>query len=413
MTRRRVVVTGLGAVTPAGNDVAESWSNVLAGRSGIGTIDVFDVSAFSSRIGGTIRGLDLDRYLSPRDARRMDPFIHYGLVASIQALEDAGLEVTEENADRIGVCVGSGIGGLPGIEKGFEAVLKGGPRKVSPFFVPSNIINMVAGNLSIRYGIKGPTYSIVTACSTGAHCIGDAARMIERGDADCMVAGGSEMATSPTGLAGFASARALSTRNDDPEGASRPWDEGRDGFVLADGAGVVVLEALEHARARGARVHAEVAGFGMSSDAYHVTLPPDDGEGARRCMKLALDDAGVRPEEVDYVNAHGTSTPAGDVIETRAVKAVFGGHAKKLAISSTKSMIGHTLGAAGGIEAIFCILAIRDGAAPPTINLENPSPDCDLDYVPNAAREMKIDVALTNSFGFGGTNGSLVLKSLS
>ena len=413
MTRRRVVVTGLGAVTPAGNDVAESWSNVLAGRSGIGAIDVFDVSAFSSRIGGTIRGLDLDRYLSPRDARRMDPFIHYGLVASIQALEDAGLEVTEENADRIGVCVGSGIGGLPGIEKGFEAVLKGGPRKVSPFFVPSNIINMVAGNLSIRYGIKGPTYSIVTACSTGAHCIGDAARMIERGDADCMVAGGSEMATSPTGLAGFASARALSTRNDDPEGASRPWDEGRDGFVLADGAGVVVLEALEHARARGARVHAEVAGFGMSSDAYHITLPPDDGEGARRCMKLALDDAGVRPEEVDYVNAHGTSTPAGDVIETRAVKAVFADHAKKLAISSTKSMIGHTLGAAGGIEAIFCILAIRDGAAPPTINLEDPSPDCDLDYVPNTAREMKIDVALTNSFGFGGTNGSLVFKSLS
>ena len=413
MTRRRVVVTGLGAVTPAGNDVAETWSNILAGRSGIGTIDVFDVSAFSSRIGGTIRGLDLGRYLSARDARRMDPFIHYGLVASVQALEDAGLEVTEENAERVGACIGSGIGGLPGIEKGFEAVLEGGPRKVSPFFVPSNIINMVAGNLSIRYGIKGPTYSIVTACSTGAHCIGDAARMIERGDADCMVAGGSEMATSPTGLAGFASARALSTRNDDPEGASRPWDEGRDGFVLADGAGVVVLEGLEHAQARGARIYAEVAGFGMSSDAYHITLPPDDGEGARRCMKLALDDAGVRPEEVDYVNAHGTSTPAGDVIETRAVKAVFGEHAKKLAISSTKSMIGHTLGAAGGIEAIFCILAIRDGAAPPTINLENPSPDCDLDYVPNAAREMKIDVALTNSFGFGGTNASLVLKSLS
>lgn len=413
MTRRRVVVTGLGAVTPAGNDVAETWSNILAGRSGIGTIDVFDVSAFSSRIGGTIRGLDLGRYLSARDARRMDPFIHYGLVASVQALEDAGLEVTEENAERVGACIGSGIGGLPGIEKGFEAVLEGGPRKVSPFFVPSNIINMVAGNLSIRYGIKGPTYSIVTACSTGAHCIGDAARMIERGDADCMVAGGSEMATSPTGLAGFASARALSTRNEDPEGASRPWDEGRDGFVLADGAGVVVLEGLEHAQARGARIYAEVAGFGMSSDAYHITLPPDDGEGARRCMKLALDDAGVRPEEVDYVNAHGTSTPAGDVIETRAVKAVFGEHAKKLAISSTKSMIGHTLGAAGGIEAIFCILAIRDGAAPPTINLENPSPDCDLDYVPNAAREMKIDVALTNSFGFGGTNASLVLKSLS
>ena len=413
MTRRRVVVTGLGAVTPAGNDVAESWSNILAGRSGIQTIDAFDVSGYASRIGGAIRGLDLGRYLTPRDARRMDPFIHYGLVASIQAVEDSGLEVTEANAERIGACIGSGIGGLPGIEKGFEALLNGGPRKVSPFFVPSNIINMVAGNLSIRYGIKGPTYSIVTACSTGAHCIGEAARMIERGDADCMVAGGSEMATSPTGLAGFASARALSTRNDDPEGASRPWDEGRDGFVLSDGAGVVVLESLEHARARGARIYAEMAGFGMSSDAYHITLPPEDGEGARRCMRLALADAGIAPGEIDYINAHGTSTPAGDVIETRAVKDVFGDHAKKLAISSTKSMIGHTLGAAGGIEAIFCVLAIRDGIAPPTINLENPSPDCDLDYVPNTAREMKIDVTLTNSFGFGGTNGSLVLRSLS
>ena len=413
MTRRRVVVTGLGAVTPAGNDVAESWSNILAGRSGIRTIDAFDVSGYASRIGGAIRGLDLGRYLTPRDARRMDPFIHYGLVASIQAVEDSGLEVTEANAERIGACIGSGIGGLPGIEKGFEALLNGGPRKVSPFFVPSNIINMIAGNLSIRYGIKGPTYSIVTACSTGAHCIGEAARMIERGDADCMVAGGSEMATAPTGLAGFASARALSTRNDDPEGASRPWDEGRDGFVLSDGAGVVVLESLEHARARGAHIYAEMAGFGMSSDACHITLPPEDGEGARRCMRLALADAGVAPGEIDYINAHGTSTPAGDVIETRAVKDVFGDHAKKLAISSTKSMIGHTLGAAGGIEAIFCVLAIRDGIAPPTINLENPSPGCDLDYVPNTAREMKIDVALTNSFGFGGTNGSLVLRSFS
>ena len=413
MTRRRVVVTGLGAVTPAGNDVAESWSTILAGRSGIRTIDAFDVSGYASRIGGSIRGLDLERYLTPRDARRMDPFIHYGLVASIQAVEDSGLEVTEANAERIGACIGSGIGGLPGIEKGFEALLNGGSRKVSPFFVPSNIINMIAGNLSIRYGIKGPTYSIVTACSTGAHCIGEAARMIERGDADCMVAGGSEMATAPTGLAGFASARALSTRNDDPEGASRPWDEGRDGFVLSDGAGVVVLESLEHARARGAHIYAEMAGFGMSSDAYHITLPPEDGEGARRCMRLALTDAGVAPGEIDYINAHGTSTPAGDVIETRAVKDVFGDHAKKLAISSTKSMIGHTLGAAGGIEAIFCVLAIRDGIAPPTINLENPSPDCDLDYVPNTAREMKIDVALTNSFGFGGTNGSLVLRSFS
>ena len=412
MTRRRVVVTGLGAVTPVGNDVAETWSGIVAGRSGIRPIDSFDVSGYSSRIGGAVRGLDLSPYLAPRDARRMDPFIHYGLAASIQALEDAGLEVTEANAERIGACIGSGIGGLPGIEKGFEALLNGGPRKVSPFFVPSNIINMIAGNLSIRYGIKGPTYSIVTACSTGAHCIGDAARMIERGDADCMIAGGAEMATSPTGLAGFASARALSTRNDDPEGASRPWDEGRDGFVLSDGAGVMVLEGLDHARARGARVYAELAGYGMSSDAFHITLPPDDGDGARRCMRLALADAGAAPDEVDYVNAHGTSTPAGDVIETRAVREVFGDHAKRLAVSSTKSMIGHTLGAAGGIEAIFCVLAIRDGVAPPTINLEDPSPDCDLDYVPNVAREMRIDLALSNSFGFGGTNGSLVFRSL-
>ena len=413
MTRRRVVVTGLGAVTPVGNDVGETWSGIVAGRSGIRPIDSFDVSGYSSRIGGAVRDLDLSPYLTPRDARRMDPFIHYGLVASIQALEDAGLEVTEANAERIGACIGSGIGGLPGIEKGFESLLNGGPRKVSPFFVPSNIINMIAGNLSIRYGIKGPTYSIVTACSTGAHCIGDAARMIERGDADCMIAGGAEMATSPTGLAGFASARALSTRNNDPEGASRPWDEGRDGFVLSDGAGVMVLEGLDHARARGARVYAELAGYGMSSDAFHITLPPDDGEGARRCMRLALADAGAAPDEVDYINAHGTSTPAGDVIETRAVREVFGDHAERLAVSSTKSMIGHTLGAAGGIEAIFCVLAIRDGVAPPTINLEDPSPDCDLDYVPNVAREMKIDLALSNSFGFGGTNGSLVFRSFS
>ena len=413
MTRRRVVVTGLGVVTPAGNDVTETWSNIVAGRSGIRALDAFDVSEYASRIGGAVRDLDLSRYLTPRDARRMDPFIHYGLVAAIQAIEDADLEVTEANAERIGVCIGSGIGGLPGIEKGHETLLNGGPRKVSPFFVPSNIINMVAGNLSIRYGIKGPNYSIVTACSTGAHCIGDASRMIERGDADCMLAGGTEMATSPTGLAGFASARALSTRNDDPEGASRPWDQGRDGFVLADGAGVVVLESFEHAERRGARIYAEMAGFGMSSDAFHITLPPDDGAGARRCMQLALDDAGVSPEDVDYINAHGTSTPAGDVIETRAVREVFGEHANRLAISSTKSMIGHTLGAAGGIEAIFCVLAIRDGVAPPTINLEDPSPDCDLDYVPNLAREMKIDVALSNSFGFGGTNGSLVFRSFS
>lgn len=342
----------------------------------------------------------------------MDPFIHYGLIASFEAMEDAGLEVTESNAERIGACIGSGIGGLPGIEKGHERLLEGGPRKVSPFFVPSNIINMVAGNLSIKCGIKGPTWSIATACSTGAHCIGDAARMIERGDVDCMVAGGSEMATSPTGLAGFASAKALSTRNDDPQGASRPWDAGRDGFVLADGAGVMVLESLDHAKARGARIYAELAGFGMSSDAFHITLPPDDGDGAARCMKLALHDAGLAPEDIDYINAHGTSTPAGDVIETRAVRSVFGGHAEKVAVSSTKSMIGHTLGAAGGIEAIFSVLAIRDGVAPPTINLEDPDPECDLDYVPNIAREMKIGASLSNSFGFGGTNASLIFRAL-
>ena len=406
------MVTGLGLVSPVGNTVAEGWDNVLNGRSGIRAIDAFDTSGFASRIGGNIRDLDLAKYVSPKDARKMDPFIHYGIAASIQAMEDASLEVTEENAERIGVCIGSGIGGLPGIEKGHENYVNGGPRKISPFFVPSNIINMVAGNLSIRFGIKGPNYGIVTACSTGAHCIGDAARMIERGDTDIMVAGGTEMATSPTGLGGFAAARALSTRNDDPEGASRPWDEGRDGFVLADGAGMVILEALEVAEARGATIYAELVGFGMSSDAFHMTLPPDDGDGAARCMRIALKDAGLNPDEVQYINAHGTSTPAGDVIETRAVKAVFGDHAKSMVVSSTKSMTGHLLGAAGGVEAIFSILAIRDQTAPPTINLDNPSEECDLDYAAHEAREMPITVSVSNSFGFGGTNGTLVFKAL-
>jgi len=328
----------------------------------------------------------------------------------MQAIEDSGLEITDENAERVGIAIGSGIGGLPGIEKGYDNYLKGGPRKISPFFVPSNIINMIAGNLSIQYGIKGPNYGIVTACSTGTHNIGDAARMIERGDVDVMIAGGAEMATSPTGLGGFASARALSTRNDDPEAASRPWDKDRDGFVLGDGAGVVVIEEYEFAKARGAKIYAELIGFAMSSDAFHITLPPEDGDGARRCMVLAMKDASVNPEDVDYINAHGTSTPAGDVIETRAVKAALGAHAAKTAVSSTKSMIGHLLGAAGGVEAVFSILAIHDSVAPPTINLDEPGEECDLDYVPNQAREMSINVSVSNSFGFGGTNGTLIFR---
>jgi 3-oxoacyl-[acyl-carrier-protein] synthase II len=331
----------------------------------------------------------------------------------MQAIQHSGLEVTDANAERVGIAIGSGIGGLPGIEKGHDSYLKGGPRRISPFFVPSNIINMIAGNLSIQYGIKGPNYGIVTACSTGTHNIGDAARMIERGDVDVMIAGGAEMATSPTGLGGFASARALSTRNDDPQGASRPWDKGRDGFILGDGAGVVVLEEVEYAKARGATIYAELAGFAMSSDAYHITLPPEDGDGARRCMLLALKDAKLNPDEVDYINAHGTSTPAGDTIETRAVKAAMGAHASTIAISSTKSMTGHLLGAAGGVEAVFSVLAIRDNVAPPTINLEEPDDECDLDYVPNQAREMPISVSMSNSFGFGGTNGTLIFKRVS
>ncbi len=410
--RRRVVITGLGLVTPLGNDVPSSWENIKAGKSGIAEIARFDASAFSSRIAGEVKAFDTDAYLTPKEARKVDTFIHYGIAAGTEALEDSGLTIDDGNAERVGVAVGSGIGGLPGIEAAHQGFLKAGPRRISPFFVPSSIINMVAGNLSIRMGIKGPSYSIVTACSTGTHCIGDAARMIERGDVDAMLAGGAEMTTSPMGLGGFAAARALSTRNDDPTRASRPWDKDRDGFVLADGAGVMMLEDLESARARGARIYAEVAGYGMSSDAFHITLPPDDAEGAKRCMQLAIKDAGVNPDEIDYVNAHGTSTPAGDIAETRATHATFGDHAKKLAISSTKSMTGHLLGAAGGVEAIFSALAIRDQVAPPTINLDEAGPECDLDYVANIARDMKIDVALSNSFGFGGTNGTLVLRRL-
>ncbi len=410
MSKRRVVVTGLGMVSPVGLDVAASWENILAGNSGIGEITHFDTSAFSTRFGGVVKGFDVTRYMPAKEARKMDVFIHYGIAAAEEAVNDAGLEIGEENADRIGVAIGSGIGGLPGIEKGHAAYMKGGPRKISPFFVPANIINMISGHVSIRYGLKGPNIALVTACATGTHSVGDAARIIEYGDADIMLAGGAEMATSPCGLGGFGAARALSTRNEDPAAASRPWDQGRDGFVLSDGAGVVVLEEYEHARRRGARIYAEVAGYGMSGDAYHMTAPSEGGEGARRCMLNALRNAGINPERVDYINAHGTSTPAGDIAETMAAKSAFGSHACKLAMSSTKSMTGHLLGAAGGIEAIFSILSIRDQVAPPTINLDNPDPQCDLNYVPHTAQEMKIDVAISNSFGFGGTNGTLVFS---
>lgn len=397
-------------VTPVGNDVTETWENILAGKSGISLIEHFDTSDFSVKIGGSIRDLDVDSYIPRKEQKKMDPFIHYGLTAGIQAIRDSGLEVTEDNAHRIGVAVGSGIGGLPGIEKGTRAFLNGGPRKISPFYVPSNIINMISGHLSIMYGMKGPNFAIVTACTTGTHNIGDAARIIEYGDADVMIAGGAEMASSETGLAGFASARALSTRNDEPERASRPWDKDRDGFVLSDGAGVVVLEEYEHAKKRGAQIYAELAGYGMSGDAFHMTAPSENGEGAANCMRNALRNAGLSTDAVHYINAHGTSTPAGDIAETVAVKSVFGDSARQIAVSSTKSMIGHLLGAAGGVEAIFSILAVRDQVAPPTINLDNPDPECDLDYVPHTAREMKIDVALSNSFGFGGTNGTLIFK---
>ena len=410
MAKRRVVVTGLGVVSPVGNTTEEAWKNILAGKSGIAPIEHFDTSKFSVRFGGSIRGFDVTEYLNPKDARKMDPFIHYGIAASTQAIRDSGLEVTEENAERIGVAVSSGIGGISWIENGYQSYVDGGPRKISPFFVPGAIINMISGHVSIMYGLKGPNIAIVTACTTGTHNIGDAARTIAYGDADVMIAGGAEYATSPTGLGGFAAARALSTRNDDPEGASRPWDRDRDGFVLSDGAGVMVLEEYEHAKKRGARIYAELAGFGMSADAHHMTQPPADGDGARRCMRNALADAAMAPETVQYVNAHGTSTPLGDKAETLALKAAFGDHASKLAVSSTKSMTGHMLGAAGGIEAVFSVLALRDQVAPPTINLENQDPECDLDYVPGEAREMKIDAAVSNSFGFGGTNGTLLFR---
>ncbi|MCG8426890.1 MAG: beta-ketoacyl-ACP synthase II [Chromatiales bacterium] len=410
MSRRRVVVTGLGMVAPVGNTVKEAWDNILAGKSGIKPITHFDVETFSTRFGGPIYDFDVTQYITKKDVRKMDKFIHYGIAAGCQAIEDSGLEVTDENATRIGVAIGSGIGGITGIENSYQAYVDGGPRKISPFFVPANIINMVAGNLSIKYGLKGLNYSIVSACSTGTHNIGEAARLIRHGYIDAMVAGGAEMATSPVGLGGFAAARALSTRNDDPEAASRPWDKDRDGFVLSDGAGVMVLEEYEHAKARGAQIYAEIVGIGMNSDAYHMTAPSENGQGAADCMIQALADGELNGEDVDYINAHGTSTPAGDVAETKGIKRAFGDHAYKLCVSSTKSMTGHMLGAAGGAEAVFTALAIRDQVAPPTINMENQDPDCDLDYVPNTSREMKIDLAISNSFGFGGTNGTLALK---
>lgn len=410
MTARRVVVTGLGMVAPVGLDIPSAWENIIAGRSGIKPITHFDVTAFSTQFGGPVYGFEVTDYITPKEAKKMDKFIHYGVAAGIQAIKDSGFEVTEENAERIGVLIGSGIGGITGIENSYQAYLDGGPRKISPFFVPASIINMVSGNLSIMYGLKGPNYSIVSACSSGAHSIGEAAMMIRYGRTDMMIAGGAEMATSPVGLGGFAAARALSKRNDDPQGASRPWDRDRDGFVLSDGAGVVVLEEYEQAKARGAKIYAELIGVGMNSDAYHMTAPSVDGSGAAKCMELALKDAGINKEEVDYLNAHGTSTPAGDLAETMAVKRAFGEHAYKLCVSSTKSMTGHMLGAAGGAEAVFSILSLYHQIVPPTINLENPDPECDLDYVPNTAREMKLDVVLSNSFGFGGTNGTLAFR---
>ena len=410
MAKRRVVVTGMGMVSPVGLDVKTSWENILAGKSGISMITEFDVADFSTRFGGVVKDFDVSAVLSAKEAKKMDPFIHYGIAAAKEAIEDSGLEVTDENAERVGVAIGSGIGGLPGIEKGHNAYLKGGPRRISPFFIPSNIINMISGNLSIMYGMKGPNIALVTACATATHSIGDAARIIEYGDADVMIAGGAEKATGAMALGGFAAARALSCRNDDPQTASRPWDAERDGFVLSDGAGVVVLEEYQHAKKRGAKIYAEVAGYGMSGDAYHMTMPSKGGEGAKRCMQVALKNAGINPDAVNYINAHGTSTPAGDKAEVDAVKAAFGAHAHELAMSSTKSMTGHALGAAGGLEAIFTILCIRDQVASPTINIINPDPDCDLDFVPDSARDMKINVALSNSFGFGGTNGTLVFS---
>jgi 3-oxoacyl-[acyl-carrier-protein] synthase II len=412
MSRRRIVVTGMGIVSPVGSTIDSAWANILAGKGGIVPITKYDVSQYTTRFGGMVAGFNVGDYLGPKEVRKTDPFIHYGVAAAKQAVKDAGLEITEANRERIGINVGSGIGGIGSIEEEVLKMDKGGPRRISPFFVPSSIINMISGYISIELGITGPNIAVVTACTTGAHAIGIGARLIQAGDADVFIAGGAECGSSPAGLAGFCQARALSTRNDDPEHASRPWDKDRDGFVLGDGAGVIVLEDYEYAKKRGARIYAELAGFGMSGDAFHITSPPEGGDGARRCMLNTLKDAGVGPEAVDYINAHGTSTIAGDLAETQAIKAALGDHAKKTPVSSTKSMTGHLLGAAGGIEAIFSILALRDQVIPPTINLETPGEGCDLDYVPGAARQGKLDLVLSNSFGFGGTNGTLAFKRL-
>ncbi|MCH8544667.1 MAG: beta-ketoacyl-ACP synthase II [Alcanivorax sp.] len=412
MTRRRVVVTGMGMLSPLGTDVASTWQRLVAGESGIRSIDHFDTERFATRFAGLVPEFDVADFFPAKDARKMDGFMQYGMVAAIQAIRDAGLTDAEQDADRIGVAIGSGIGGLSTIEENHQKLLDGGARKISPFFVPGSIINMVAGNLSIMYGYRGPNFATVTACTSGTHCIGFAAQQIMLGTADVMVAGGAEKGCSPLGMGGFGAARALSTRNDDPKGASRPWDRDRDGFVLADGAGIVVLEDYERAKARGAHIYAELVGYGMSGDAFHITSPPEDGAGAARAMINALRDAGVNPDEVAYINAHGTSTKAGDLAEAHAIRSVFGAHADALAVSSTKSMVGHLLGAAGAVEAIFTMLAMRDGVAPPTINLDNPDEGCDLNFVPHIAQQRDIPIALSNSFGFGGTNGSLVFRRL-
>lgn len=409
---RRVVVTGLGIISPVGNSVSEAWDNIVNGRSGIVPISRFDASSLTAQIAGEVKNFDVTKYVSPKEARRYDTFIHYGLAAAIDAIKDAGIEANPPDAERIGVCIGSGIGGLPMIEETQQAAMDGGPRKISPFFVPGSIINMISGLLSIQFGLKGPNFATVSACATGNHALGEAQRLIEYGDADVMVAGGAESTVSLLGVGGFCAARALSVRNDDPAGASRPWDRDRDGFVLGEGAGVLVLEEYEHAKARGARIYAELSGYGMSADAHHVTAPREDGEGAARSMINALRNGRTVLDEIDYVNAHGTSTLLGDLAETMAVKRCFGDHAYKLAINSTKSMTGHLLGAAGGIEAVFTTLAIHQQIAPPTINLANPGEGCDLDYVPSVAREMPIRAALSNSFGFGGTNSTLVFRRL-
>ena len=412
MSKRRVVITGMGIVSPVGSRLDDAWKNVCEGNSGISLIEDFDTSAFPTRIAGIVKDFDADDYMAPKDQRKNDPFVHYGVAATVDAIRDAGLEIDGDNGHLIGVAMGSGIGGIKYIEDNHNKMLAGGPRKVSPFFIPGSIINMISGQVSILQHITGPNLSVVTACAASTHCIGLAARSIEHGDAEVMLAGGAEYATTPLAMAGFCSARAMSTRNDDPTRASRPYDIDRDGFVLSNGAGCVVLEELQHATARGARIYAELIGFGMSGDAYHITLPPADGEGARKCMVAAMRDAGIDPSDVDYVNAHGTSTPAGDIGETVGIKRAFGDAARTLAVSSTKSTTGHMLGAAGVAEAIFCALAIRDGVIPPTTNLDNQDPECDLDYVPNTARETKVRTALSNSFGFGGTNGSLVLRAI-